>query len=291
MNKILSFFDLRVRPEISMMLLSIMIMLFNGLIVIGFWNKPEFEILIALRAMHFCVALICLITIFQLRRRWNLRLAKIFFSILMLPLFAIAWFNHAAMIHSQDAWIPFKGFYIIVLGLAIVAPAGYLLNFYFLLGFIVQIITIWYVLDIPHRSNMILSGEPYYILGTSIACLLLLLSRYQDEQKIKYLVAEKTKGEFAKNLARVLLTMRDRVNTPLQNMSLLIHLLKTSPEITPRVVAIFEDSVQNIINSNRQFNRLEALINWKSNHLLMSDEEIDAWIGSLDKTKEAYEGE
>lgn len=290
MNKTLSSFDLRVRPEISMMLLSIMIMFFNGLIVIGFWNKQEFELLIALRAMHFCVALICLITIFQLRRRWNMHLAKIFFSILLLPLFAIAWFNHVAMIHSQDMWVPFKGFYIIVLGLAIVAPTGHLINFYFLLGFIVETIAIWYVLDIPHRSNMILSGEPYYILGTSIACSLLLLSRYQDEQKIKYLVAEKTKGEFARNLARVLLTMRDRVNTPLQNISLLIHLLKTSPEITPRAVAILEGSVQNIIDSNRQFDRLEALINWESNHL-MSDEEIDTWIGSLDKTKEAYEGE
>lgn len=290
MNKILSSFDLRVRPEISMMLLAIMIMFFNGLIVIGYWNKPEFKLLLALRAMHFCLALICLITIYQLRHRWNMRLAKIFFSILLLPLFAIAWFNHAAMIHSQDMWIPFKGFYIIVLGLAVVAPAGHLFNFYFLLGFVIEIIAIWYVLDIPHRSNMILSGEPYYILGTSIACLLLLLSRYQDEQKIKYLVAEKTKGEFARNLARVLLTMRDRVNTPLQNISLLIHLLKTSPEITPRAVAILEGSVQNIIDSNRQFDRLEALINWESNHL-MSDEEIDAWIGSLDKTKEAYEGE
>lgn len=288
MDKFLSYFDIRLRSEITMTLVIVMTMVFNGLIVVGFWNKPAFEILVTLRAIHFVIGMLCLIAIFKFHHHWNLKMAKIFFSIIMTPLFVISWFNHMAMTQSPDSWTPFKGFYIAVLGFTVIAPAGYLFNFYFLLGTVLEIILIWYGLDIPHRSNIILSGEPYYIIGTSLICLLLLLSRYQDEKKMTQLAAEKAKGEFAKILARVLLTIRDRMNTPLQNISLVTHLFKSSPQINPQKISALENAIREIIQTNRQFTRLEALIDWEGKNL-MSDEEIEAWLISLDQKKEAHE--
>lgn len=285
MDRIFSYFKSKLRSEIALIFLSIMVMTFNALIVFGFWGKAAYETLITLRSIHFVFGFICLVAILKLHHRWTERIAKIIFSLILFPLFFIAWFNHLAMIHSDESWIPFKGFYVIILGLTVVAPAGYLINFFFLLAFFLEIILIWFVLDIPGHSNMILSGEPYYILGTSFICLLLLLSRHQDEKKIKSLAAETAKVEFAKSLARVLLTIRDRMNTPLQNLSLLQHLLKNSRHLPEAKAAALENAITDIIKTNRQFNRLESLVDWQGNNL-MSDEEIENWLSELGHKKD-----
>jgi len=288
MDKFLSDFKTKLRSEVSLIFLSIMVMAFNALIVIGFWGKPAYETLITLRMIHFVLGLICLIAVFKLHKQWTERIAKTIFSLILFPLFFIAWFNHVAMIHSDESWIPFKGFYVIILGLTVVAPAGYLINFFFLLGFFIEIILIWFVLDISDHANMISSGEPYYALGTSFICLLLLLSRHQDEKKIKSLAAETAKIEFAKSLARVLLTIRDRMNTPLQNLSLLQHLLKNSQQMPEAKANALENAITDIIKTNRQFNRLETLVDWQGNNL-MSDEEIETWLNSLGQKKDILE--
>lgn len=271
-----------------MILLSIMVMIFNALIVIGFWGKPAYEILLTLRTLHFFIGLGSLFAIYKLHHRWSEKIGKIIYTLIMFPLFFIAWFNHLAMTRSDESWTPFKGFYVIILGLTFVAPMGYLINFYFLFAFTIEIIVIWFALNIPEHENMILSGEPYYVLGTSVICLLLLLSRYQDEKQIKVLAAETAKGEFARTLARVLLTIRDRMNTPLQNLSLLHYLLKDSPSMTEQKNKALENAVQGIIQTNRQFNQLETLIDWQGNNL-MTDKEIEDWLNSLGEKKDILE--
>lgn len=273
-------FSSKKRSELSLIFLSIMVIIFSSMIVVGYWGKTAYETLIAVRIIHFGIGIGSLIAIYKLRNRWSEKIAKVLFSLIMFPIFFTAWFNHAAMINSDESWTPFKGFYVVVLGLTVVAPAGYLINFYFLLAFVFEIILIWYALDIPNQPNIILSGEPYYALGTSIICLLLLISRYQDEKKIKHLAAETAKIEFAKNLARVLLTIRDRMNTPLQNLSLLLHILKNTYHLPEQKAAALENAIQDIILTNRQFNGLETLVDWQGNNL-MSDEEIETWLNSL----------
>lgn len=289
MDKFVSYFKSKLgSSETSLIFLSIMIMVFNALIVVGFWGKTAYETLIILRSIHFAIGFGCLIAIYKLRRKWNDKIAKFIFCIILVPLFFIAWTNHSAMIRSDESWIPFKGFYIIILGLTVVTPVGYLINFYLLLAFVFEIVLIWFILDIPLHQNLILSGEPYYILGTSFICLLLLISRYQDEKKLKFLAAENAKVEFAKSLARVLLTIRDRMNTPLQNLSLLLHLLKNSQHLPENKAGALENALTDLIVTNRQFNRLETLVDWQGNNL-MSDEEIETWLNSLGQKKDILE--
>lgn len=285
MDNVFSQLNSKKRSELSLIFLSIMVMVFSVTIVFGFWGKAAYETLVTLRVIHFFIALISLIAIFKLRKHWNEKIAKIIFSVVLSPVFVIAWFNHVAMIQSDESWMPFKGFYVVILGLTIVAPAGYLLNFYFLLGFLFEIILIWFGLDIGKHPNIFLSGEPYYILGTSVICLLLLISRYQDEKKIKQLAAEMAQVEFAKNLARVLLTIRDRMNTPLQNLNLLLHILKSNYHLPDSKAAALENAIQDITLTNQQFNRLETLVDWQGKNL-MSDEEIENWLDSLEEKKD-----
>lgn len=288
MDKMIAQFKSKQRSEISLLFLAVMVMAFNATIVFGFWNKMGYGTLVGLRIMHFFIGAGCILAILLLRNRWSDRIAKIIFSVILAPVFLTGWYNHAAMIQSDETWMPFKGFYVVVLGLTVVAPAGYLINFYFLLGFIFEIFLIWFGLDIANHPNIVLSGEPYYALGTSFICLLLLISRYQDEKKIKYLAAETAKVEFAKNLARVLLTIRDRMNTPLQNLNLLLHILKNTYNLPEQKAAALENAIQDIITTNRQFNRLETLVDWQGNNL-MSDEEIENWLSSLGQKKDILE--
>ena len=276
------------RSETALIFLSVMVIIFSALIIVGYWGKTAYETLITVRMIHFGIAVGSLIAIYKLRHRWNEKIAKVIYSLTLFPIFFTAWFNHAAMIKSDESWTPFKGFYVVVMGLTVVAPAGYLINFYFLLGFVLEIILIWYALDIPNHPNIILSGEPYYALGTSVICLLLLISRYQDEKKLEQLAAETTKMEFSKNLARVLLTIRDRMNTPLQNLNLLLHILKNNYHLPEQKAVALENAIQDIILTNRQFNRLEAMVDWQGNNL-MSDEEIETWLNSLGQKKDSLE--
>ncbi len=276
------------RAVISLIFLSVMVMIFSAFIVVGFWGKPAYELLINLRIFHFFIALGSLIALFFLRNRWSEKIAKIMFAVILSPIFVIAWVNHTAMIQSDESWTPFKGFYVIIMGLTLISPAGYLINFYFLLGFTLEIILIWFVLNIGIQSNIVLSGEPYYVLGTSFICLLLLISRYQDEKKLKHLTIESTKVEFAKNLARVLLTIRDRMNTPLQNLNLLLHILRTKNQLPEQRTAALDKAIQDLIMTNRQFNQLESLVDWQGNNL-MSSEEIESWLNSLGQKKDLFE--
>lgn len=284
MDRLFPEINSRKRSEISLGFLAVGTIIFSSVIIHGYWGKAAYEALVYIRILHFFIGVGTLLAIYKLRQRWNEAIAKVIFSLLLIPIFFTAWFNHVGMIKSTESWTPFKGFYVVVIVLSVVAPAGYLLNFYFLLAFILEIFLIWYALNIPSYPNIILSGEPYYVLATSFSCLLLLLSRHQDEKKIKQLAAETAQIEFAKNLARVLLTIRDRMNTPLQNLNLLLHILKTNYKLPESKSLALENAIQDLILTNKQFNQLESLIDWQGNNL-MSDLEIETWLNTLGQKK------
>lgn len=65
------------------------------------------------------------------------------------------------------------------------------------------------------------------------------------------------------------------------------HIAKKSNAIDKEKTEIFEKSLKAIINSNKQFNRLESMIDWEKENL-MSEDELEAWLVHVEKDADLF---
>lgn len=129
-------------------------------------------------------------------------------------------------------------------------------------------------------------GYSLVLLTTFIVAVLIstiLFAEQEKENVLNRLAAAEGRIVYTTNLARFLLTVRDRTNTPLQTLKILQDILKTSSSIEPSYLKAFDESLDSIIRNNQNYNRLESLIDWKSENL-MSEKEVESWLIEVEKT-------
>lgn len=273
--------DRKHRSEIVILVTSLIVTGSSFSFYLGIKDSPNSEFITIARLIHSLLAVGVFMSALIMRKNWSQTKAKWLFLTLVLPLYIIAWSTNDTFIKNKIPWVIFSDFNFRFLALAVLVPASYMLNFWLIIGFLIEVFVLWMKFKVVDGVSGLHSSELSTSVAAAIISILLLFFRYQDEKMLNKLTEEKTRNEYTKSLARVLLTMRDRSNTYLQNLIFIWHVFKkTNPVDTNRSQA-FEKAIKGILDNNKQFDRLDSLIDWEGKNL-MSDEEVVKWLHKVE---------
>lgn len=266
----------------TVVLLTALIIVFGTpILMYGIWNKPSHSIILQIRIVHWLIGAGSICVIMFLKDRWKSHYGSILYALMFIPMIFTSWYNHVILAESGELGKPFVGFPVVFMMLAAMVPYSYILNTVFLTFFTIEALVIWYGLDLAHKSHVIASGEPFYVLIFSFVSFCLLYLRYRLDARIHVLMEQKTRSEFIENIARTFLSIRDRTNTPLQSLLILSESVKNEKQLTDHQITVFRNSVQSLINLNKKLVRYETQIQWGKRDL-MTDQEIDAWLEQIE---------
>ncbi|WP_408098018.1 hypothetical protein ACJVC5_03585 [Peredibacter sp. HCB2-198] len=234
-----------------------------------------------IRIIHGLAAFIILGILATSKKTWPRKTSIIVFTLMVLPMFILAW-ETEILFSKMKYWIPLLPFKSYVTLLSFLVPGPYILNLGLITLFCLQAIFTWFYLDIPNAPNVILISEPYLSLMFTVTAFCILAFRYRDQKIIEELSKQKAQAEVYEKVARIFLSMRDKVNTPLQSQNLLVGILKKNPAIKAETIAILERSIESLERNNNILKRLELNLPEKS-YDLMSEEEILSYLDQLER--------
>jgi hypothetical protein len=280
-----SIFDERWPSYLMIRILALM----NGTAALLFYisarGLPEFATVQLLRQLMMVTSVLIFAFTFIKKQQWRSWYNYAFQILMVATGIIMGWFNHTAMISSKQLWKPFPNYVTLLLILAVIVPASYLLNFILILLTAVEMVVLWFYLDMGSRSNIIQEGEPFNSLALAFVSILILFSRYRYERTIYTLTAERTANKFTNKLARVFLSIRDKSNSPIQTLILHFELLKRKRLLEEERIKPMTNAVATLIGINKRLSKLESTVDWGPKHLL-TDSEIEEWLSDLEREAE-----
>jgi Ca2+/Na+ antiporter len=222
------------------------------------------------------VAAIVVLHAFARRNRWNQKLAMILFLLIVVPVYVLAWVNHASAARGQELWVPLEGFPAIFLVLAVLIPGAYWVNAILMVGFVVEAVIIWRVLDVPHVETAVVWHEPWVSVTYVVIAAGLLLFRIAHDHMHRELERSRSRAEMLEQVARIFLTIRDRTNTPLQTLVLAVAVLRAKYPEAVELTELLSRSTDRIIDTNALLSRFQSRVTWPQGDL-MTDEEL-LWL-------------
>jgi hypothetical protein len=178
-------------------------------------------------------------------------------------------------------FIPLFSYKLYPITLAFLVPGSYWVNFVMIVLFYIQAAVAWYYLDIPHLNNIVLGSEPYITVLFALISFILLYFKYRDRKFIHDLIRIKVQMEARQNISRVLLSLRDKANTPLQNQKLIIELLRKENTHSVDLINYLERSVKTLSDMSQLMSKLESETLSESKDKLMSEEEIISYVNNV----------
>jgi hypothetical protein len=181
----------------------------------------------ALRLPYLFVALGCLIVLLRQRKKMRVQALQLTIIGLTLAAFPNIWLTHAAFAHSQNPWIPFYGFQVTALVLAMLRyGSGVRWNVVLLAALTVEAAAAWWCFHLGSERLLLQSGYIWDILLTWLCVAILLTARYRYERTLREFVELEARAVTAEKTARMFLSLRDRANSPLQTLEIGLALLK-----------------------------------------------------------------
>jgi hypothetical protein len=214
---------------------------------------------------------------FSQRRHWNTRLATGLFVLNVLPFYFAVWLFHVNAAKDAAHWVPFethKGFFPL---LAVLVPGAYWVNVALMLGFVVEGVIIWRVLDLPHLETVVLGHEPWLSILFVVFAAGLFMFRIAHDQMARELERTRSRAEMLERVARIFLSVRDRANTPLQTLRLAAAILHNKHPEAASLADAVSRSADHIACTSELLARFESKVQWPRQEL-MTDEEIKRLI-------------
>lgn len=222
------------------------------------------------------LAAIVVLHAFARRNRWNQKLAMILFLLIVVPFYFLAWVNHASAARGQELWVPLEGFPAIFLVLAVLIPGAYWVNAILMVGFVVEAVIIWRVLDVPHVETAVVWHEPWVSVTYVVIAAGLLLFRIAHDHMHRELERSRSRAEMLEQVARIFLTIRDKTNTPLQTLVLAVAVLRAKYPEAVELTELLSRSTDRIIDTYALLSRFQSRVTWPQADL-MTDEEL-LWL-------------
>jgi hypothetical protein len=180
-----------------------------------------------LRLPYLFVALACLIVLLRRREKLGVQAAQLTIMALTLALLPYIWLSQAAFAHSQNPWIPFYGFQVTALIVPMLRYGrGIRLNVFVVACLTIEAAALWRYFHLGSERLLLQSGYMWNILFTGLCAAILLIARYQYERTLRGFVELEARAATTEKTARMLLTLRDRANSPLQTLEIGLALLK-----------------------------------------------------------------
>jgi hypothetical protein len=180
-----------------------------------------------LRLPYLFVALACLIVLLRQRQKLGFQAIQLTMVALTLSAFPYIWVSQAAFANSQNPWIPFYGFQITALAVAMFRYGnGVRFNVFLLASLTIEAAAFWWRFHLGSEPLLARSGYIWSVLLTGLCAATLLIARYQYERTLRRFIELEARAATAEMTARVFLTVRDRANSPLQTLAIGLALLK-----------------------------------------------------------------
>lgn len=210
-----------------------------------------------LRLPYLFTALACLIFLLVHREHIGLQAVQLTALTLTLALFPYIWISQAAFAHSQNPWIPFYGFQVTALLIPMLRyGSGVRLNVFLLGGLTIEAAAFWWCFRLGSEALLLQSGYIWNVLLTGFCAATLLVARYRYERALRGFVELEARAATAQKMAHILLTLRDRANSPLQTLVIGLALLKRQqPECA--VSEPLLNALKKLIDIHRMFNATE----------------------------------
>lgn len=167
-----------------------------------------------------------------LRRPVTLRLANAMMLIVIFVTMVQLWVNQSLLVASGTEFAPFIGIKVTVLGLALLVPGSYVVNLILIGLLAAETLFLWFVYDMASLDNALAAGEPWFTMLYFTAAAGVLVFRMRDHVLRARLARTAAQAEAVTEAAQMLLRIRDRTNTPLQNILTATELLAAKhPEL------------------------------------------------------------
>lgn len=148
---------------------------------------------------------------------------------------AIYWLNYIAITYiighanyvlasSNIGFIPFGGFKIEAITIALLAPYPLINGYLSILGCAVVPAAMYYTVLSEYQSRMTVQ-EPWLTVVAVVICFLVYMFRHRGLKIEREYSKLKTEKENLEELAKIFLSLRDLTNTPIQNLMLVSTLL------------------------------------------------------------------
>jgi hypothetical protein len=215
-----------------------------------------------LRLPYLFVALACLIVLLRQRQKLGFQAIQLTMVALTLSAFPYIWVSQAAFANSQNPWIPFYGFQITALAVAMFRYGnGVRFNVFLLTSLTIEAAAFWWRFHLGSELLLARSGYIWNVLLTGLCAATLLIARYQYERTLRRFIELEARAATAEMTARVFLTVRDRANSPLQTLEIGLALLKRQQPESALSDALLS-ALKKLVDLHEIFNARKAEIDW-----------------------------
>jgi hypothetical protein len=215
-----------------------------------------------LRLPYLFVALAYLIVLLHQREKLGFQAIQLMLVALTLSAFPYIWVSQAAFANSQNPWIPFYGFQITALAVAIFRYGnGVRFNVFLLAAITIESAAFWWRFQLGSEPLLARSGYIWSVLLTGLCAATLLIARYQYERPLRRFIELEARAATAEMTARAFLTVRDRANSPLQTLEIGLALLKRQQPESAISDALLS-ALKKLVDLLETFNTRNAEIDW-----------------------------
>jgi hypothetical protein len=216
-----------------------------------------------LRLPYLFVALACLIVLLSQREKLGFRAIQLMMVALTLSAFPYIWVSQAAFANSQNPWIPFYGFQITALAVAMFRYGnGVRFNVFLLAALTIEAAAFWWRFHLGSEPLLAQSGYIWNVLLTGLCAATLLIARYQYDRTLRRFIELEGRAATAEMTARLFLTVKDRANSPLQTLGIGLALLKRQQPESALSEALLS-ALKKLIDLHEIFNAGKAEIDWR----------------------------
>lgn len=240
-----------------------------GFALIDFRIFPDL-LLPLLRCAHAILCAGCVALLMSRKGSPTVRLGNMVFALVALPFFVIFWIAETKMAGLGKPWIPFIGHKLVMMGLALMAPASFWLSAGLIAGLTLESVALWFTFE-EHVRAMQGLWEPWVtlIIGGIGGALLVYRSRSLDVER--RFSRARTRAENLQRLARLFLAVRDQTNTPLQTIEIASVLLRSRYPDAAQTLDRIDGAVTQLKELSQLLSGFEDLLLWKQ-----GDDSIDA---------------
>ena len=221
-----------------------------------------------LRLPYLFVALACLNVLLHQREKLGFQAIQLMMVALTLSAFPYIWVSQAAFANSQNPWIPFYGFQITALAVAMFRYGnGVRFNVFLLASLTIEAAAFWWRFHLGSERLLAQSGYIWNVLLTGLCAATLLIARYQYERTLRRFIKLEARAATAAMTARVFLSVRDRANSPLQTLEIGLALLKRQQPESALSDALLS-ALRKLVDLHETFNARKAEIDWSQAEML-----------------------
>lgn len=262
------------------MIVFCVLQIFVQIMILNYIRTLHTSTLAYHRYAHLLLATIILLTLFMFKHFWTSKRCSIVFLLFYIHIAYFGW-RSELLLSQTPAWTPFSSFKLQMIVLAFLVPGPYLLNLMLMVCLGAIAVIQWFYLSIGTSPNAILTIEPYASLIYAGVSLALIGFRYRDQKLIEKLSRQGERDEVSKKVTSAMLSMKDKLNTPIQCQILAVEMLKKSGQIKPDLLKSLENSTNKIVGVTRMIDRIEKEYPSLSTDL-MTEEELSEFLSRIE---------